>query len=116
MASAPWAQLEIVLVKRLVLVAAALSLSACGPSSELKKIAKERLIDPDSAKFGELSFSKDRHLACLNVNAKNRMGGYAGESGMFFEKGDDGKWFYVTAQGSPCDGDDAEELAKVFAG
>jgi hypothetical protein len=53
-------------------------ISGCGDSSEIKKLVRDRLIDPDSAKFGELLLGNKKSWACIEVNSKNRMGGYSG--------------------------------------
>jgi len=77
-------------VKGLLAVAAVALLAGCGDASKLKSIVKENLIDPDSAKFGDLVMDKTGHWACLEVNAKNRMGGYGGtQLARFTKDGDD---------------------------
>ncbi len=67
----------------LVIALTALALVACGGDSDVKKIksaVKERLIDPESARFGAAVFNPENTQACIEVNAKNRMGGYAGQT------------------------------------
>jgi hypothetical protein len=59
-------------------IALVMFLCGCGDSSEIKKVVRRHLTDPDSAKFGELIVGPDGNWACIEVNAKNRMGGYAG--------------------------------------
>lgn len=75
-----------------------LLLAGCGGSErEAKKAVLENLKDPDSAKFGKFS-QVGESLACLTVNAKNSMGGYAGDKQAFLKK-IDGKWeFYFTQE------------------
>lgn len=45
-----------------------------------KRIVTERLNDPGSAKFGKV-VARSSGVVCGYVNAKNAMGGYAGEKG-----------------------------------
>lgn len=57
---------------------------------EIKRAVLKVLIDPDSAKFGEVFIEGSSHLvnnyhiednfyrACITVNSKNSMGGYSG--------------------------------------
>lgn len=55
-------------------------LSGCGEESSVKKAVLNNLKDPDSAKFGDFTLSKNGEIpvACLAVNARNSMGGYTG--------------------------------------
>ena len=64
-----------------------LMLVACGEESAIKDVVRERLKDPDSAKFGKITVvdtgKTNGHggkirVACVTVNAKNSMGGYGG--------------------------------------
>lgn len=54
-------------------------LSACGSGSvsDAKKAVEERLIDPDSVKYKNVT-SYSEGIVCGDVNAKNKMGGYVG--------------------------------------
>lgn len=59
---------------------ACIALAGCNSSERAAKAAVlEELKDPDSAKWGEFTLSKEGKWACLGVNAKNSMGGYTGE-------------------------------------
>lgn len=80
-------------MKRLILcTVAALGLSACGESSQIKNVIKDHLVDADSAKFrGEVKYSADKKRACIEVNSKNKMGGYTGFNAVVVDK-IDGKW------------------------
>lgn len=77
----------------LLIALTALALVACGGDSDVKKIkaaVKERLIDPESARFGTAVFNPENTRVCIEVNAKNRMGGYAGQNIVELSKvGDD---------------------------
>lgn len=53
------------------------------------------MVDPESARFGEVTFSDNDKLACVEVNAKNRMGGYTGDSQIVVAELDGGKWAVV---------------------
>jgi hypothetical protein len=57
-------------------------LVGCGDSDvkKLESAVKDRLIDPGSVKFGSVIFSKDGEEACIEYNAKKRMGGYVGQN------------------------------------
>lgn len=74
-----------------LLGAVALALTACdSPVGDAKKIVKEQLVDPSSARFEDVvvqraETSKDgvhhplaKPVVCGWVNAKNRMGAYSG--------------------------------------
>lgn len=75
---------------RLLLVTVAsvfcLALSACGPQGEAKDAVKSMLNDPDSAKFSHLSNGVSKGDVCGLVNAKNRMGGYVGDTPFYYQK------------------------------
>lgn len=55
-------------------------LAGCSQRDPIEGAVLENLVDPDSAKFGELVLSEDEERACIGVNAKNPMGGYTGET------------------------------------
>ncbi len=55
-----------------------------------KRIVTERLNDPESAKFGKI-VARTNGVVCGYVNAKNAMGGYAGEKGFIVMAGK--AWF-----------------------
>lgn len=97
----------------LMLVAPALLLSACGEKAEIKTIVKDHLIDPDSAKFGEILISQNGEYACALVNAKNRMGGYTGESGVQLTRRSGAKeWRYAGEVAFGCDKDMVERMSR----
>ncbi len=56
------------------------TLLGCGGDIEKhKKVVTNILSDPDSASFREIKqSSKDKDVWCGEINAKNKMGGYAG--------------------------------------
>lgn len=82
-------------MKVLVLALITISMIGCDfkplgfgkPTEEekLQEIVRVRLVDPDSAKFGEVTLVNENH-ACVSVNAKNSMGGYSGEQQAFLKK------------------------------
>ncbi|HAG77581.1 MAG: hypothetical protein CMK96_02410 [Pseudomonas sp.] len=51
-----------------------------------KRAVTQRLNDPDSAKFGKV-VRRPSGIVCGYVNAKNAMGGYAGEKGFIVMAG-----------------------------
>ena len=66
--------------------AAAIALSGCTSDEQAKLAVKKLLNDPDSAQFSDLTKGKSKGDVCGTVNAKNRMGGYAGATPFFYEK------------------------------
>ena len=50
--------------------------AACGQGGQIEKAVREKLKDPDSAKFKDLVVSDNGERACVVWNAKNSMGGY----------------------------------------
>lgn len=60
------------------------ALAGCGPHSDAKEAVKKALVDPDSARFTGLQDGKREGDVCGFVNAKNRMGGFAGDSPFFY--------------------------------
>lgn len=71
--------------RMLALVAAAALLMACS-NQTAKNAVKGLLNDPDSAQFSGLVAGKEKGDVCGYVNAKNRMGGYAGNAPFFYEQ------------------------------
>lgn len=72
-----------------------LALAACSNTSDIEDAVRESLVDPDSAKFGEIVEYTEKEggeRACVMVNAKNRMGGYTGESIVMAMKDKEGVW------------------------
>ena len=54
-----------------------------------KEAVKRVLTDPESARFSEVRPGKAKGNVCGLVNAKNRMGGYVGNTPFLFEKSSD---------------------------
>lgn len=57
----------------------ALSLAGCGEQGQAEELVRANLKDPESARFGEFYYSEAKGRACLEVNAKNSLGGYVGD-------------------------------------
>lgn len=68
----------------LIALAVVLTLGAC-TNHEAKKAVKQLLNDPDSAQFRDITPGKEEKSVCGFVNAKNRMGGYVGDSPFFYQ-------------------------------
>lgn len=68
------------------------ALAGCGNSdvTAIKAAVKERLIDPDSVKFGSTRIGGAGVEACIEYNAKNRMGGYGGQKVAYASKSQEG--------------------------
>lgn len=73
-----------------VLLIVSFALIGCSSDKALKEAVLDTLKDPDSAKFGEITYVGDG-AACVTVNAKNAMGGYTGNQQAFMQKSG-GKW------------------------
>lgn len=48
------------------------------PDAKIKAAVLMNLVDPDSASFGPITVGPSKLFGCGTVNAKNRMGGFAG--------------------------------------
>lgn len=70
----------------LLALLAAITLSACTDEGAAKDAVKGLLNDPESARFSQLNSGKEKGDVCGLVNAKNRMGGYVGDTPFFFQK------------------------------
>jgi uncharacterized protein YceK len=69
--------------------------------SDVKAAVLADLKDPTSAQFGKFEMVSDNR-ACIEVNAKNSYGGYAGTK-PFFVKKIDGQWVAITSMDFPFD-------------
>lgn len=68
-------------MRKIAFILLALLLEACGDESDIQNAVRARLKDPDSAKFGTyqtFKSAKGETFACIEINAKNSMGGYSG--------------------------------------
>lgn len=63
---------------RIIVAATAIALTGCGDESKIEKAVEAKLIDPYSVHFGDVVISKNKDRACIEFNAKNRMGAYTG--------------------------------------
>lgn len=76
---------------RLLAAVSFLLLAGCdGRRAAVEKAVQGALKDPDSARFADemtLYGPKDQLLACGQVNAKNSMGGYVGETAFMIWNG-----------------------------
>lgn len=70
---------------RLSLAALSIALLCTGCNGEVETAVKDKLTDPDSAKFSEI-LTKDG-VTCGVVNSKNRMGGYSGPRTFLYKQG-----------------------------
>lgn len=59
--------------------------------SQAREAVKERLRDPESARFKDLKIGRNDTIVCGEVNAKNAMGGYVGARPFYFAGGDEPK-------------------------
>lgn len=74
-------------MKRILFALVLLALAGCGERSEIEDAVRARLKDPSSAQFGTLVFlTPSRSHACIEVNAKNSLGGYVGTKIMQLQK------------------------------
>ncbi len=79
-------------MRGILIVMLASALTGCGNSdvAAIKAAVKDRLIDPDSVKFGKTRIGEGDVEACIEYNAKNRMGGYGGQKVAHATKSPDG--------------------------
>jgi hypothetical protein len=87
---------------------AALVLFGCSSrKTAVEQVVKETLVDPDSAKFGtmkDFTTSGGTKRVCIEVNAKNRMGGYNGTEIAILDAKEDRTFDYVRSVELPsCD-------------
>ena len=61
-------------------VAAGAALRLWWPEYQVRQAVKASLVDPDSATFSNVTYNRDNKVGCGVVNAKNKMGGYAGRT------------------------------------
>ncbi len=80
-------------------ILAASTLSGCGSSKRtaVEDAVREQLVDPASAQFGEMkdfdAYGTSR--VCIEVNAKNRMGGYSGPQTAILDAEENGSFTFV---------------------
>ena len=88
----------------LLLLVYVFALAACDSASfynPLKKAVREKLKDPDSAKFGDPVVLGNR--ACISVNAKNSYGGYTGSKYTHLKRISSDNWYVESMEGeSEC--------------
>jgi hypothetical protein len=74
------------------------------PSAEEKLIFKEiitsKAFDPESVRFKEPMAIINNEVACVEINAKNRFGGYTGFKAANLVKYDHSGWTYVRMEPS----------------
>jgi hypothetical protein len=104
-------------MKRISIAVLCLGVAACGGStSAIQEAVRGHLTDPGSAQFGQMVYSRDGNRACVAVNPRNRMGGYAGEQEVLVERSaSTGRWSVVTIPAPDCaqgmqSGDGADEI------
>lgn len=70
----------------ILIVTATLLIAGCTDQGKAKDEVRRLLNDPESARFSQLTPGKQSGDTCGLVNARNRMGGYVGDTPFFFEK------------------------------
>lgn len=90
------------------------ALGACSKPSPIEEGVLASLVDPDSARIGEITEFVDygKEMACVMVNAKNRMGGYTGEQAVIAAKDPGGKWS-VLPMGNATEGLDCASFLRI---
>lgn len=73
-------------MKMLLVLAAALLAAGCTGQDDAENGVKRLLSDPDSATFSDVRPGAAEGNFCGMVNARNRMGGYVGNTPFFYEK------------------------------
>lgn len=84
-------------MKYVLSIAAILLLSGCSESGAVKDAITERLKDPGSAEFGDISVvdGAGGKYACATVNARNSFGGYTGEQQITLQHMGEAGWMWV---------------------
>jgi hypothetical protein len=91
--------------------AAAPKRHATTETARIQQAVREALNDPQSARFGTLSFARLTD-ACQTVNAKNKLGGYTGDQQAMVSKVN-GRW--VTLNIADVSHDQCLEIIKINA-
>lgn len=100
---------------RVLWLATLLALGGCDHAlfdDGIRKSVREKLKDPDSAKWGEKLVYKDQ--ACIEVNSKNSYGGYGGKESAWLIA-TDGKgehWYMRELNASTCNQGALEALVQ----
>lgn len=79
------------------------------PVHQVETQVRARLNDPESARFSGVTFNRTKSVGCGLVNAKNRMGGYVGDT--YFIIFPDGDLRFEPAE--PSSSGDVEKLAAL---
>lgn len=98
-------------MKRILSFTVAVALTGCDGGA--KQLVRDRLTDPDSAEFSEIS--NEDGVTCGLVNSKNRLGGYTGRELFVVRNGEayfasDGEAFINAKRGAGC----THEASMVF--
>jgi hypothetical protein len=103
------------MVTKILLLGVLLSSSGCDTATfdnPMRKVVREKLKDPDSAKWGESYTYKSR--ACLEVNSKNSYGGYTGKQIAWLHTYDSGEsWSVDRIEEGVCFETPLKELAEI---
>lgn len=100
-------------MRRFFVVAAVFAIVAgCGNAVDygIQSAVRERLKDPDSAKFEETR--KYENFACVSYNAKNGYGGYAGVSWALL-KNTGSRWQVLDMDQDSCYSHELQRLAHI---
>lgn len=87
-------------MKKLLALGALTILAGCSEEAAVEGAVKAYLLDPDSAKIGEITIveTEDGKQACATTNAKNRFGGYTGNKQISLSYDDEaGVWEAITS-------------------
>lgn len=76
----------------------------------IKKAVREKLKDPDSAKWEEVLKYKD--FACIKYNAKNGYGGYGGSSWAVLQEISSNSWYVTEANATSCYESELQRLSE----
>lgn len=82
--------------------------TAGSPEAKVRAAVRQRLKDPDSARFGPITIGRRSGAACGSVNARNAMGGYVGDTPFILFADGELRFFEAGA------GEDAEKKALLF--
>lgn len=100
-------------IRTALIVMSCLAITGCDNAlfdDGIRKAVREKLKDPDSAKFGKPIIFKNR--GCIEINSKNSYGGYAGASIAHLKNIGGDAWSVETLEGRSCFETVLQELQK----
>ncbi|QNA90471.1 hypothetical protein G4G28_21780 [Massilia sp. Dwa41.01b] len=101
-------------ISKLLILCLVLAVAGCDKGmldNPMRKAVREKLKDPDSAKWGEVYVYKNR--ACLEVNSKNSYGGYTGKQAAWLHSFGGDSWYLDKINEDVCYESPLKELVAI---